>query len=82
MNSPKANFTAAQLQIYNRVKSIEDEIASIADPSTFVYNPKIGQLIMQLTEVQNECEHVFDDGFCIICGRPEDDDQTLHNALS
>lgn len=64
-------FTKEQLDIYTRVKTIEDRLIEISDPTQFVLNPEIQTLIDQLVDVQGQCSHIFEDGFCVICGRPE-----------
>lgn len=65
------NFTAEQVSIYNRVRSLEERIRECNHPDFFVLNAEINELVEELDEVQSRCNHVFEDGFCVVCGRPE-----------
>lgn len=35
----------------------------------FVFNPDISNQIKRLNELQEKCEHCFDKGVCIYCGK-------------
>lgn len=66
------NFTKDQLDIYQKVRSIEDQLKEVCDPSVFVLNSEAYALLKELNTIQDTCKHVFEDGFCVICGRMEE----------
>ena len=59
-------------------KEIKDKIAVLAkeydelfDPSTFVLKPRLIEIQTEIMKLQRQCEHKFENGFCIYCAREE-----------
>ena len=67
----KIKLTEFQLSTFNKVRSLEKQIQDALEPSTFVLNPKVHQLMEELEEVRAHCEHNWVNGICTICGMEE-----------
>ena len=60
-------------EIRNKIKEINNELNVSLDPSQFVLNPRIGELLQELENLQRQCEHHFIDGVCEFCGMAEEE---------
>ena len=60
-------------EIRNKIKEINNELNVSLDPSQFVLNPRIGELLQELENLQRQCEHHFIDGTCEFCGMAEEE---------
>lgn len=49
------------------------KIEEMLDPSTFVLNSEINELLEENKELRKQCPHVFEQGICIFCGTKEED---------
>lgn len=58
-------YIAEQIKYWNKV--IEDSF----DPTTFVLNKKVSEAFREIEKLQNQCNHNFDNGFCIVCNKSE-----------
>lgn len=43
------------------------EIEKLIDPTTFVLNPKVSELMVENEELRKKCLHHFKNGKCIYC---------------
>ena len=44
------------------------------DPTTFVLNPRIGEINKEIKELQAQCQHNFVNGVCEFCYRGDSDE--------
>lgn len=59
-----------KFSIQRRVSSIHEEIEEMLDG--FILNPRIQELKHELHDLQEQCEHEYNNGVCVWCGRFED----------
>lgn len=64
-------MTEFQLSTFHKVQSIEQQLTEAIDPTTFMLNPRVVQLTMELDDVRSKCQHQWVDGVCAICGAEE-----------
>lgn len=64
-------FTKKQKDTYALIHELEHELMASVDPSAFVLNEETVALRKQMDEVQAQCDHIWEDGFCIVCGKEE-----------
>ena len=62
------NFTAVQKDTYKRVHDLEHEIMQVIDPAVFVLNQDFIRLQTELDQVRSECDHIWENGRCTVCG--------------
>lgn len=55
------------LEIHEKIEANNRIIQSLLDPSSFVLNNTIKDLLKKNEELQEQCEHHFVDGFCEYC---------------
>ena len=59
--------------ITERVEHLYSQLSKTLDPSTFVLNKEIQDLmkendsLAEISEIQSKCHHVYKDGICTIC---------------
>lgn len=53
------------------IKEKRAEFAKHFDPSTFVLNKKAMEIQNEISDLQKECSHEFENGVCKICGAEE-----------
>lgn len=54
------------MEIKQRIDDNNAELMSMI-PVTFELNKRRHQLLKENAELQKECNHVFEDGYCIYC---------------
>ena len=64
-------FTKKQQETHALIHDLEEELMQSIDPSSFVLNPETVALRQQIEEAQNHCDHIWQDGFCIVCNKEE-----------
>jgi prefoldin subunit 5 len=55
--------------IKEKIDALNEEIEQLMDPTTFVLNPRIGEISQEITELQAKCQHNFVNGICEFCYR-------------
>lgn len=50
-----------------RINELSKEAENLIDPTTFVLNPRIGEINQEIEELQAKCQHHFVEGFCEFC---------------
>ena len=50
-----------------RINELSKEAESLMDPTTFVLNPRIGEINQEIEELQAKCQHHFVEGMCEFC---------------
>lgn len=55
------------LEIKKRIDENNKIIESLMSPNIFSLNNTIADLLSENKQLQSECEHNFEDGFCIYC---------------
>jgi hypothetical protein len=56
-------------EIKMKIDALNQEIEQLMDPTTFVLNPRIGEIDKEIRELQAKCEHSFVNGICKFCYR-------------
>jgi hypothetical protein len=61
-----------QLDIKKRIDENNKLIESLMTPNVFTLNNTVAEILAENAQLQNECEHVFEEGFCIYCYKNEE----------
>jgi hypothetical protein len=61
-----------QLEIKKRIDENNKIIESLMTPNVFTLNNTIAELLAENKKLQEECEHVFENGYCIYCMKGEE----------
>lgn len=61
------------LEIKRKIDENNKIIESLMTPSVFTLNNTIAELLTENRKLQDECEHVFEEGFCVYCMKMEED---------
>lgn len=61
-----------QLEIKKQIEENNKIIESLMTPNVFTLNNTIAELLAQNKALQNECEHVFEEGYCVYCMKGEE----------
>ena len=64
-----------QLQIKEEIDKNNEMIEKLLNPSQFILNNTVRDLLARNTELQGQCQHSFVDGFCEYCYLMEDEHQ-------
>ena len=56
-----------QLEIKRKIEENNKIIESLMTPNVFTLNNTVAELLAENKALQEECEHVFEDGYCIYC---------------
>ena len=56
-------------EIRMKIDALNEEIEQLMDPTTFVLNPRIGEIDKEIRELQAKCKHSFVNGICEFCYR-------------
>jgi hypothetical protein len=56
-------------EIKKRIDELSLEAEKLMDPTTFVLNPRIGEIDKEIKELQAKCQHSFVNGVCEFCYR-------------
>lgn len=56
-------------EIRNKVELLYSELNASLDPSKFVFNPRVGEILLEIENLQKQCQHHFGKGNkCEFCG--------------
>jgi len=58
-------------EIREKINFNNKEIAKLLDPSVFILQPEVQELLDENNELREQCSHKFENGFCIYCGKEE-----------
>ena len=58
-------------EIRTRMNELSEEAERLMDPTTFVLNPRIGEINQEIEELQSKCQHHFVNGMCEFCDLEE-----------
>lgn len=61
-----------QLEIKRKIEENNKIIESLMTPNVFTLNNTVAELLAENKALQEECEHVFEDGYCIYCMKGEE----------
>ena len=61
-------------EIKMKIDALNKEAEQLLDPTTFVLNPRIGEIDKEIRTLQAECEHNFVNGICEFCYRGDCDE--------
>lgn len=64
-------FTKRQKDTHALVHDLEHQLMKSIDPSTFVLNPETEALRARIIEAQEQCDHIWENGVCIVCNKEE-----------
>jgi hypothetical protein len=59
------------LEIKKRIDENNKIIESLMTPNIFSLNNTIADILSENRELQNNCDHEFEEGFCIYCYKEE-----------
>lgn len=59
-------------EIKQRIDQNNKVIQELLTPSSFVLNNTISELLKENEELQKQCKHEFEDGYCIYCYKEEE----------
>lgn len=59
------------LEIKKRIDENNKIIESLMTPNIFSLNNTIADILSENRELQNKCDHEFEEGFCIYCYKEE-----------
>ncbi len=61
-----------QIQIKEKIDENNRIIESLLQPNQFTLNNTIAELLNENRELQNQCKHDFQDGYCIYCYKEQE----------
>jgi len=67
----KGEMKMTQEEIKNKIIFNNREIEKKLDPSTFILQPEVIMLMEENDRLREECNHVFENGVCVYCGKEE-----------
>ena len=70
-NLEEANYNLLGKEIKEKIDYNNQMIESLLSPSKFTLNNKIAQLLKENEELQSQCLHEYENGFCIYCCKEE-----------
>lgn len=56
-----------EFDIKRKIDDNNNMIESLLSPNQFTLNNTIANLLEENKKLQKQCEHVFEDGYCIYC---------------
>ena len=56
-------------EIFSLIKNKQEEIDKLIDPTTFILNDRVVQLQKEIAELQEQCQHEYDNDICKYCGK-------------
>jgi len=69
-----ANYNLLGKDIKMKIDYNNQMIESLLSPNKFTLNNTVAQLLKENDELQKQCEHNFQDGYCIYCYKEEPKD--------
>lgn len=54
-------------EIKMKIDALSLEAEKLVDPTTFVLNPRIGEISKEIAKLREQCAHSFVDGVCEFC---------------
>ena len=63
------------IEIRNKIDQNNKIIENILTPNTFVLNNTVSSLLEENSQLQEQCPHHFEEGFCIYCDKAQEDDE-------
>lgn len=61
------------IEIFNKIEENNKLIAQVLSPNLWVLNNTVADLIKENEQLQKECTHKFEDGFCVFCYKAEEE---------
>lgn len=62
-----------QLEIKQKIESNNQIIESLFTPNQFTLNNTVRKLLAENAELQKQCQHQYDSGYCIYCYKEENE---------
>ena len=66
-----SHMTEFQLQTMEKIHKLNSML--IAKYTSFVLDEEIPTIMKEIKETQEKCEHSYEEGVCIVCGRKENE---------
>lgn len=54
-------------EIRNKIEQLTTELKEVFDPSTFVLNSRPAEILMEIGQLQEQCNHHYVNGVCEFC---------------
>ena len=70
-NIREANYNLLGKDIKMQIDYNNQMIESLLSPNKFTLNNTVARLLKENDELQKQCEHNFQDGYCIYCYKEE-----------
>lgn len=70
-SSKEANYKLSGNEIRDKIDANNMLIESLLSPSKFTLNNPVVALLKENEELQRQCDHIFEDGYCIYCYKGE-----------
>ena len=70
-NLEEANYNLLGKDIKAQIDYNNQMIENLLSPNKFTLNNTVAQLLKENEELQKQCEHNFQDGYCIYCYKEE-----------
>ena len=67
-------MTDFQKQTKQEVENIQALIEKTWDFTTFPLVPELRTLREQLSNLQKNCDHIYESSYCIICGKQQEEE--------
>lgn len=68
---PRDTFTPVQKDTFCRIQDLEKELTEVIDPSLSILNSRVMEIQAEIDSLQEQCDHVFENGVCVVCGVTE-----------
>lgn len=73
-NLEEANYNLLGKNIKMQIDYNNQMIENLLSPNKFTLNNTVAQLLRENEELQKQCEHNYQDGYCIYCYKEEPQD--------
>ena len=54
-------------EIKRQIDELNEKVENIVDPTSFILNPTVVDLMWKISKLQEQCEHHFIEGVCEYC---------------
>lgn len=62
------------IEIKEKIDSNNKIIQQLMSPNTFTLNNTVAELLKENATLQTQCDHIYEDGYCIWCYKEEPHD--------
>lgn len=66
------NYIVRGIEIKEQIDHNNRIIEAVLSPNKFTLNNIVATLLQENSELQRQCEHDFEEGFCVYCYKSEE----------